>query len=95
MLSDQQKKGSHSTCEIVRIKAANDDGFTEINAHDFNADNHELFDGNVAVREPAPVMAFVDMKKAELAEWLTAKGVAFEDGMTKAELIELCEKQSA
>jgi hypothetical protein len=57
--SDTQMKGEHGTCAVVRIKADNEQGFTEINEHDFDSSKHELFES--LEKAPAPKKG----KKAE------------------------------
>ena len=46
-VTEDQKKGAHGTCPVVRVKANNEQGFTEINESDFDDAKHERFEPKV------------------------------------------------
>ena len=69
----------------IRIKSeVSDDnplGFVVINEADFDADKHELFDA-----EPAAPNAPAKLGIADLRAELTARGIEFAEGASKADL---------
>jgi hypothetical protein len=62
-----------NTCETVRVKCdkvpGNDLGFYVINKSDFNADQHELFDEEVAL-QPTPEQPVAPPVQEQAAPWL-------------------------
>lgn len=50
-MTPDQQKGEHGTCDTIKVKADNDQGFAVINAGDFDKDKHERVDE--AAKKPA------------------------------------------
>lgn len=90
-LNPDQLKGAHGTCPVVRIVADNDEGFTEINEHDFDAEKgHVLFKAKAAKKAAdSEAKERSEMTKAELVDELTKAGITADASMTKADLLAL------
>lgn len=88
-LNELQAKGAHGSCAVARIVADNEQGFTEINEHDFDAEK-----GHVLFKEKPGKKADGEkprekMTKTELGDALAALGIEFSPSMSKDELLAL------
>jgi hypothetical protein len=81
-------KGTHGTCETVRVKADNESGYMVINQSDFDPGVHEEYWGEEKTKT-AEREDFSSLTKAELRERLTDAGVEYDQEANKADLIEL------
>lgn len=84
MLTPEQKKGASGTCPVKRIKADNEQGFTEINEHDFDpAKGHEPYVEQAAEVEPK------DMNVKQLKAHLKGLGIEFSAKASREDLLAL------
>lgn len=49
----EQEKGQPGTCETMKIKADNEQGYVVINEDDFDASKHERFEGSRVEKKAA------------------------------------------
>ena len=87
LLTDVQLKGEHGTCPVVRIKADNAEGFTEINEHSFDSAVHEKY-----VPKAEKKVAVTDWSKESkeaISKHLASLGIEHDQDALKKDLLAL------